>query len=328
MADADVPITAGAGTKIDTRTVGAGTDEHRQVTVVGDPAIAANVANVALVGTTGVQQQAGASYATASGTITTAASTVASGNVGLAGNITVFIYGTHAGVNASFEISPDNTNWFPVAATREDTAGSETTTGVLPANTARAWTLGAPGFAFFRVRATAWTSGTANVAIVAGTYPFEPMVSNVARKDTNRQAVFLGWNALTGTAGVESALTNFTAGNRAGTALTAATSYTVTAGKTLRIQEIHVFLKSTSTVVNIGTYSLRQAASGIANTSPVIWQGFLGITAATAAANTSVDEAYTFPDGFEIAGGQQITFTYITSAATCTVSFGLTGYEY
>jgi hypothetical protein len=46
MADADVAITAGAGTKIDTRTVGAGTDEHRQVVVVGDPTTAAEVAAV------------------------------------------------------------------------------------------------------------------------------------------------------------------------------------------------------------------------------------------------------------------------------------------
>lgn len=46
MADADVAITAGAGTKIDTRTVGAGTDEHRQVIVVGDPATATEVAAV------------------------------------------------------------------------------------------------------------------------------------------------------------------------------------------------------------------------------------------------------------------------------------------
>lgn len=46
MADADVPITAGSGTKIDTRTVGAGTDEHRQVIVVGDPDTAAGVAGV------------------------------------------------------------------------------------------------------------------------------------------------------------------------------------------------------------------------------------------------------------------------------------------
>ncbi len=46
MADSDIPVTAGSGTKVDTRTVGAGTDEHRQVIVVGDPTTAANVAAV------------------------------------------------------------------------------------------------------------------------------------------------------------------------------------------------------------------------------------------------------------------------------------------
>lgn len=46
MADADVQITAGTGTKIDTRTVGAGVDEHRQVICIGDPSTAANVALV------------------------------------------------------------------------------------------------------------------------------------------------------------------------------------------------------------------------------------------------------------------------------------------
>lgn len=46
MADADIAITAGTGTKIDTRTVGAGTDEHRQVVCIGDPTTAANVATV------------------------------------------------------------------------------------------------------------------------------------------------------------------------------------------------------------------------------------------------------------------------------------------
>ena len=43
MADADILITAGSGTKVDTRTVGAGVDEHRQVVVIGDPTTAANV---------------------------------------------------------------------------------------------------------------------------------------------------------------------------------------------------------------------------------------------------------------------------------------------
>lgn len=46
MADSDVQITAGSGTKIDTRTVGTGADEHRQVVVIGDPTTAANVATV------------------------------------------------------------------------------------------------------------------------------------------------------------------------------------------------------------------------------------------------------------------------------------------
>lgn len=50
MADADVQITAGSGTKIDTRTVGAGSDEHRQVVVIGDPATSSNVAPVTAAG--------------------------------------------------------------------------------------------------------------------------------------------------------------------------------------------------------------------------------------------------------------------------------------
>ena len=50
MADSDIAITAGTGTKVDTRTVGAGTDEHRQVVVIGDPVTAANVVNVTASG--------------------------------------------------------------------------------------------------------------------------------------------------------------------------------------------------------------------------------------------------------------------------------------
>lgn len=46
MADSDIQITAGSGTKVDTRTVGAGVDEHRQVMCIGDPTTAANVVGV------------------------------------------------------------------------------------------------------------------------------------------------------------------------------------------------------------------------------------------------------------------------------------------
>lgn len=57
MADADVNITPGSGVKVDTRTVGAGTDEHRQVMVIGDPTTAANVATVDAAGGANVRQE-------------------------------------------------------------------------------------------------------------------------------------------------------------------------------------------------------------------------------------------------------------------------------
>lgn len=46
MADSDIQITAGSGTKVDTRTVGAGVDEHRQVVCIGDPTTTTGVAIV------------------------------------------------------------------------------------------------------------------------------------------------------------------------------------------------------------------------------------------------------------------------------------------
>jgi hypothetical protein len=48
MADSDIAITAGSGTKVDTRTVGAGADEHRQVVVLGDQSTATGIAPVDL----------------------------------------------------------------------------------------------------------------------------------------------------------------------------------------------------------------------------------------------------------------------------------------
>lgn len=54
MPDSDVQITAGTGTKIDTRTVGSGSDEHRQVVVIGDPTTAGNVVGVDANGDIGV----------------------------------------------------------------------------------------------------------------------------------------------------------------------------------------------------------------------------------------------------------------------------------
>jgi hypothetical protein len=124
---------------------------------------------------------AGVAYPTTSGAITTATTTVTTGNIGVAGNITIAIFGTYAGVSVVFEASPDGgTTWVGIGASREDTGGNEGATAfALPTNAARLWTTGAPGFTNFRVRATAWTSGSASVIILPGTYPFEPMVTAI-----------------------------------------------------------------------------------------------------------------------------------------------------
>jgi hypothetical protein len=109
-----------------------------------------------------------------SGSITTSSSTVtATTDVSNAGTITVCIFGTYAGVNAAFEASPDGTNWFPIIGQRLDAHVTETTTGVLPSNQSRAWDIPIPGPTQFRVRATAWTSGTANVVIIPAVNAFE-----------------------------------------------------------------------------------------------------------------------------------------------------------
>ena len=108
------------------------------------------------------------------GTITTSTSTVtATTDLPNAGTVSVGIFGTYAGVNAAFEVSFDGTNWFPIIGQRMDAQVTETTTGVLPANQTRAWDIPTPGPTSFRVRATAYTSGTANVVIAPAVNAFE-----------------------------------------------------------------------------------------------------------------------------------------------------------
>jgi hypothetical protein len=108
------------------------------------------------------------------GNITTAASTVtATTDISNAGAVTAVVAGTYAGVNLSFEASLEGTNWVGVIGQRTDSYVTETTSGVLTANTIRAWDFPLPGFTQFRVRSTAWTSGTAVIGIAPAVNAFE-----------------------------------------------------------------------------------------------------------------------------------------------------------
>lgn len=175
------------GDSIHTRTT-AGSEETTAVVIAEDGTD--NVAALAaalLAGTErGLVVRAliqGATQTAATGTITTATSVVGGAtDYGSAGNITVTIDGTYAGVNATFEVSDDaGTTWYATQGQRIDSGVAQSATGVLASNSLAAWNFSMLGYNRFRVRATAYTSGTANVAINPGTMPFQPVASAVSQ---------------------------------------------------------------------------------------------------------------------------------------------------
>ena len=175
MADADVLISQGSGTKIDTRTVGAGTDEHRQVMVIGDPSTAANVASVNGNGALLVQ---GPQSTATTLSVTTSSSSTGTINVANYNVATVTITGTYAGINLTFEGSTDGgTTWVPMDGAQLDAAASTTggATGVITSNASRGWDIALGAVDAFRVRSTAYTSGTGAVRIILQTMPYEPL---------------------------------------------------------------------------------------------------------------------------------------------------------
>lgn len=141
--------------------------------------------------------------------------------------------------------------------------------------------------------------------------------------DTGRTAVVLYLDAATGITVEALGTMGITKG---GVAQTAATSYTVTAGKTFRISGLHTTVKNTSTVASDSRVRVRQAASAISVTSPIILLNEAGSPAAVAQAAGTDDTV--MPDGYEVAGGQQVAISHIESATTCTISVVLVGFEY
>lgn len=120
-----------------------------------------------------------ASYAATVGNVTSATSTVVV-NTERFSNLMIHCAGTFAGANCTFEGSLNSTNgtdgnWFAVQAIRSNANTIETTTGVLAAAPAYAWELSVNALKYFRIRATAWTSGTQVWTLIPGTYATEPI---------------------------------------------------------------------------------------------------------------------------------------------------------
>lgn len=120
-----------------------------------------------------------ASYAAITGNIAGNGGTVAV-NCERFSNLMIHCAGAFAAVNVVFEGSLNSTNgldgnWFAVQAVRSNANTIELTTGNLSAASAYAWELSVNALKYFRVRATAWTSGTQVWTFVPGTYATEPV---------------------------------------------------------------------------------------------------------------------------------------------------------
>lgn len=120
-----------------------------------------------------------ASYSPTTGNITANGQTVFV-NCERFSNMMIHCTGTFSTVNVTFEGSLNSTNgtdgnWFTVQAIRSNANTIETATGNLSAAPAYAWELSVNALKYFRVRATAFTSGTQVWTMVPGTYATEPI---------------------------------------------------------------------------------------------------------------------------------------------------------
>jgi hypothetical protein len=112
----------------------------------------------------------GQQAANVTGSITTAASVVTATGAAGYNMAAVLVAGTYAGVTVTFEVSPDGTNWATVQPQQLDN-GSTAVPITLPSNATRGWDIDIGAWSQFRVRATAWTSGTANIWIALQSMP-------------------------------------------------------------------------------------------------------------------------------------------------------------
>lgn len=185
MADGSVAITAGTGTPIRVLTgMGAG-NADQQVISLADSAgnlLGTNAAPlpVFLAGGGGLATVSGTLSAAGTNTPGTAATTSNTGavvaSVGTAGNITFAVISSAFVGTISFEASVDaGLNYGAVMAIREDGSGAESSAAISTASAfIRIYTVALPGLQYFRVRTSAFTSGTLAVYMAPGPTLVEP----------------------------------------------------------------------------------------------------------------------------------------------------------
>lgn len=289
------------------------------------------------VGKQGGLKVSGASIAPTSGAIAAAGTgTIGPIDVSEAGNVTFIAKNTVAASPWAgapvivFEQSDDNVSWSPLQVVRSDT-GAANSTFTLAANAANAeimFDAGMEGVNYVRCRVTTGpTTNGMTVVIQPGGLAFSPAVTMIDRKDAGRIPVVFFVESLAGAAA--EALITISESINVATIVTG-TSYSVPAGKTLRLDSISVSFVSTSTTANTTKIRLRANAAGAAVIgSPIVWScPRIGWPTATFIANETAAYTMSFPGGFEFPAGTGIGFTHIEAAANGTIDIMVTGFLY
>jgi hypothetical protein len=256
-----------------------------------------------------------------------------------------------------FEVSQDGSNFFPIQGAISN--GFTALTGWQPGVGSLPISVDVSGFAYFRLVLSSVITGTGTVTFIiqgnSSTNEPTPVVGqangvnlhvtlddaaggNAANttvkgtqagralgvqelKDAGRTPVVLYLDSIAGVTTEALATMNI---NKGGTTSTA-TEYTVTAGKTLRVQTMFLSVRASSAAMVSARARLRSAAT-VSATSPVFCLAEASSLSATTAAASGEDVA--IPDGLEFAGGVQVGVSQIATATTADVTVLIVGYEY
>jgi hypothetical protein len=117
-------------------------------------------------------------------------------------------------------------------------------------------------------------------------------------------------------------LTGFVAG-------AAATTFTITSGKTFRIQAMTLTVRTTTTVAAGAVVRLRITSTGTPTTSTPV----TATVGATSGSGTTVSgwansATVTFPDGLELSGTMEFAISTLASSTSCTLDVSLIGFIY
>lgn len=263
-----------------------------------------------------------ATWTSATGANTTlAAATTGYGTA----SVTITTPSTATAGAITIEVSDDGgTTWFPAGAVRIDNTLAENVVALAGPGIAqsRAYAVSVDAFTHVRARLSTAITGAGNtvvrIATVAG--GIEPLVSAIPPRTPFTLTI------LSVTTATAEALVNAVA-VRGLTAAAAASSQTVTPGKTLRIMSITAAIITTAAAINHGLINLRARASGaLAITDAPIWRARVGTNSAVQNSVGSV--AQNFPDGIDLPSGTVFGFSGVAGAATGGWDVTLTGYEF